>query len=171
MNGIISGKAFVYGSNVDTDQIYPGRFLDLTDPADTARHAMEGVDADFAGSCSPGDIIVADRNFGCGSSREHAVVCLKAAGVGALAAASFGRIFYRNAFNLGLPALICPGIAALVRRGDELLIDLGRSLLRNLSSGEERAFDPVSPYAAEMLRAGGIKPLLKERYGNARPLS
>jgi 3-isopropylmalate dehydratase small subunit len=111
--------------------------------------------------------IAVDKGF----SRPGALVVMTdshATAHGALVAASFGRIFHRNAFNLGLPALICPGIAALVRRGDEPAIDSGRSLLGNLTRGREHAFEPVSPYGMEMLRAGGIKPLLKQRYGNAR---
>jgi len=161
MQSTISGKAFVYGANVDTDQIYPGRFLDLTDVEDVAKHAMKGIDPDFASALEPGDIIVAATNFGCGSSREHAVVTLKHAGVGAVLAESFGRIFYRNGINLGLPLLICPGVAPKVKRGDRLQVDLNASMVHNATTGESYPLEPVSEYARHILDAGGIKPLLR----------
>lgn len=162
----ITGKAFVYGKNVDTDQIYPGRYLDLTDPPDVAKHAMEGgADRDFAQDFKKGDIIVADTNFGCGSSREHAVITLKAVGVGAVLAASFARIFYRNGINLGLPLLVCPGIAAKVSRDDKLSIDMDTSTVRNETKNETYSLEPVSDYARNILDSGGIKPLLKAGVG------
>ena len=111
---ILKGKAFVYGPNIDTDQIYPGRFLDLTDPDQVGKHALEGADPNFVKEVQPGDLIVAATNFGCGSSREHAAVTLKAAGVGAILADSYGRIFYRNAINLGVPLIVCPGISRFI---------------------------------------------------------
>lgn len=107
MNGVIRGTAFVYGANIDTDQIYPGGYLDLTDPEVVAQHAMERVDPDFVKEVKPGDMIVAGANFGCGSSREHAAVTLKASGIAVVLAESFARIFYRNAINLGLPRSSC----------------------------------------------------------------
>ncbi|CAK7004839.1 MAG: 2,3-dimethylmalate dehydratase small subunit [Desulfovibrio sp.] len=160
-----TGKAFVFGKNIDTDQIYPGRYLDLTDAPDVARHAMEGAsDPDFGKDFKAGDIIVADTNFGCGSSREHAVITLKAAGVAAVLADSFGRIFYRNGINLGVPLLVAPGIAGKVSRGDELEIDLERSVVANKTKGETYPLEPVTEYAKNILEAGGIKPLLKAEY-------
>ena len=162
-----TGKAFVYGKNIDTDQIYPGRYLDVTDPPEVAKHAMEGAsDPDFAKDFTSGDIIVADTNFGCGSSREHAAVTLKAAGVSAVLAESFARIFYRNGINLGVPLLVSPGIAARVSRGDELEVDLEKSEVRNITRGETYAIEPVTEYARNILDAGGIKPLLKAQYGS-----
>lgn len=160
-----TGKAFVFGKNIDTDQIYPGRYLDLTDPPDVAKHAMEGAsDPNFANDFTEGDIIVADTNFGCGSSREHAVITLKSAGVAAVLADSFGRIFYRNGINLGVPLLVAPGIAGKVSRGDELEINLEKSEVRNTTKNETYSIDPVTEYAKHILEAGGIKPLLKAEY-------
>lgn len=158
----ITGKAFVFGKNIDTDQIYPGRYLDLTDAPDVAKHAMEGAsDPDFAKDFVSGDIIVAASNFGCGSSREHAVITLKAAGAGAVLAESFARIFYRNGINLGLPLLVCPGIGGKVGRGDHLSIDMETAVVRNETKNETYTLEPVSEYALHILEAGGIKPLLK----------
>lgn len=165
MQSTFTGKAFVYGKNIDTDQIYPGRYLDLTDPPDVAKHAMEGADPDFAAAFRPGDIIVAGTNFGCGSSREHAAVTIAAAGVSAVVAESFARIFYRNGINLGIPLLVSPGIAAKVARGDELEVDLDAGLIRNRTRGESYPMEPVTEYARTILEAGGIKPLLKARFG------
>jgi 3-isopropylmalate/(R)-2-methylmalate dehydratase small subunit len=168
MQTIFTGKAFIFGKNVDTDQIYPGRYLDLTDPPDVAQHAMEGAsDPDFHKNFTPGDILVADTNFGCGSSREHAVVTLKALGVSAVLADSFARIFYRNGINLGLPLLVSPGISRKVARGDALEVDLDRSEVRNRTRKEIYRLEPVSEYARGILEAGGIKPLLKAEFGGA----
>lgn len=161
---IIKGKAFVYGANIDTDQIYPGRFLDLVAPEDIAKHAMEGVDPTFGGEFKPGDIIVAATNFGCGSSREHAVITLKGVGIGAILAESFGRIFYRNAINLGIPVLICPGIANVVSRGDSLTVDIKSGTVVNETTGETATAQPLSDYIINILASGGIKPLIKSKY-------
>ena len=157
----IEGKAFVYGANVDTDQIYPGRFLELLEEQDVALHAMEGIDPEFIKNFKHGDIIVASTNFGCGSSREQAAAALKTVGVGAIVAESFARIFYRNAVNLGILALVCRGLKA--GRGDLLSIDLAASTLTNMSEGSKYAVEPLSSYALEILEAGGIKNLLKKR--------
>jgi len=165
MQTTITGKAFVYGANVDTDQIYPGRYLDLTDPEAVAGHALEGADPAFARQCAPGDLIVAGTNFGCGSSREHAVVTLKAAGVGAVLAASFGRIFFRNAINLGLPALVCPGLAAATGRGDLLEVDIASGRVVNTTRGTTHQADPLSEYVMNILRNGGIKPMIRASLG------
>ncbi len=165
MEKIVRGKVFVYGANIDTDQIYPGRYLDLTDPDAVGKHAMEGADPGFVKECRPGDIIVASTNFGCGSSREHAVVTLKAAGVGAILADSFGRIFYRNAINLGIPLLVCPGIRGMVKKGDVVTIDLTSGQVTNETSGVGVKAEPLSGYVMNILASGGIKPLIKQQYG------
>jgi len=163
----LTGTAFVFGKNIDTDQIYPGRYLDLTDPPDVAAHAMEGAsDPDFHKDFKAGDIIVAGSNFGCGSSREHAVVTLTAVGAAAVLADSFARIFYRNGVNLGLPLLVCPGIREKVRRGDMLTVDLEASIVHNTTTNESYALEPVSDYARRILDAGGIKPLLRAEAAN-----
>ena len=162
MNNLIKGKAFVYGANVDTDQIYPGRFLDQTDPEDVARHAMAGIDPDFVAEVAPGDIIVASTNFGCGSSREHAVVTLKSIGVGAILAVSFGRIFFRNAINLGLPVLVCPDIHRQVSRGDLLQVEVATGRVYNETIGVTMQAEPLSDYILSILASGGIKPMIRQ---------
>lgn len=163
MERVITGKTFVYGQNVDTDQIYPGRFLDLTDPEDVAKHAMEGVDPSFVKEFAEGDIIIASTNFGCGSSREHAVVTLKAIGVGAVLADSFGRIFYRNAINLGIPVMVCPGISDSVKKGDVLSVDIESGQVTNKSTGTALQAQPFSDYTMNILASGGIKPMIKSQ--------
>ena len=162
---VIKGKAFVYGPNIDTDQIYPGRFLELTDAEDVAKHAMEGADPSFRSEFARGDIIVANTNFGCGSSREQAATTLKTVGVGAIVADSFGRIFYRNAINLGIPLIICPNITALVKKGDVLSIDMTAGKIVNETVGQEASFQPLTGYVMTILENGGIKPLIKKEYG------
>jgi 3-isopropylmalate/(R)-2-methylmalate dehydratase small subunit len=163
MEKIIKGRAFVFGANIDTDQIYPGRYLDLTNPEDLIRHAMEGVDINFVKEFSVGDIIIASTNFGCGSSREHAAITLKELGVSVIVAESFARIFYRNCINLGLPLLICPDISRNVSRGDDLEIDIEKSILKNLTNGGEFCLEPISDYAMYILESGGIKEILKKQ--------
>lgn len=165
MQTIIKGKAFVFGANVDTDQIYPGRYLELTDFHEVAAHAMEGIDPHFRQEFQVGDIIVAATNFGCGSSREHAAIALKAIGVGAIVASSFGRIFYRNAINLGLPLIVCPDIHPSVDKGDFLEIDFSSGHILNKTKGLTLQAQPLSPYVLKILTAGGIKPLIKMEYG------
>ncbi len=165
MNTIISGRAFVFGSNIDTDQIYPGRYLDLTDPEDVAKHAMEGADPEFVKQVRSGDLIVAATNFGCGSSREHAAVTLKAAGISCVVAASFARIFYRNAINLGIPLLVCPGIHGKVNPGDRLTVDLTAGKVTNETTGAVLQAEPLSEYVMTILESGGIKPLIRQKYG------
>ena len=169
MDRVIKGKAFVYGDNVDTDQIYPGRYLDLTDPDQVARHVLEGADPDFVREARPGDIIVAGTNFGCGSSREHAAVALKASGIAAVLANSFARIFYRNGINLGLPLLVCPGIAKLVKRSNVLAVDLAGGKVINQTTGTIVAVQPLSPYVLAILENGGIKPMIRRERGLPGP--
>ena len=165
MQKVLKGKAFAYGANIDTDQIYPGRFLDLTDPDQVGKHALEGADPNFVKEVQPGDLVVASTNFGCGSSREHAAVTLKTAGVGAILADSFGRIFYRNAINLGVPLIVCPGISAIVKRGDQLTVDMTTGKVTNETTGATAQAQPLSDYVMNILDSGGIKPLIKKQYG------
>lgn len=165
MNKKIRGRAFVFGPNIDTDQIYPGRYLELTDPADVGKHAMEGADPSFVKEFMPGDIIVAATNFGCGSSREHAAVTLKAVEAGVILAESFGRIFYRNAVNLGIPVLVCPGIRKIVNKGDILQVDLETGRLVNETAGISAQAQPLSEYVMKILESGGIKPLIRSQFG------
>lgn len=158
---VIKGKAFVFGKNIDTDQIYPSRFVECTEIEDIKKYAMFGVDEEFTEKFAAGDIIVADTNFGCGSSREHAAMTLKGVQVGAIIAESFGRIFYRNAINLGIPALTCKGISKAVKNNDELSVDLKNGVIKNITTGEELSVVPMSPYIMNILQSGGIKPMIK----------
>lgn len=162
MQNIIEGKAFVFGANIDTDQIYPGRFLDISDPNEVGKHAMKGADPEFIKNFKKGDIVVAATNFGCGSSREHAVITLKSAGVGAIIADSYGRIFYRNAINLGIPVIVCKDICTRVRAGDELRVDVSSGNIMNITSGEKMIAEPFSEYTMSILSNGGIKSLIKK---------
>jgi 3-isopropylmalate dehydratase small subunit len=156
----IYGKVFKFGDNIDTDQIYPGRYLELTDHQDIAEHVMEGVDPNFVQKVNEGDIVVAGSNFGCGSSREHAVICLKEAGVGAIIAKSFARIFYRNAINMGLPVIEAPGLEIEV--GKELSINLEEGKIIK-ESGEVYDFRSLPENILEIIEAGGVINYNKEQ--------
>jgi 3-isopropylmalate/(R)-2-methylmalate dehydratase small subunit len=158
---IVSGKAWKYGDNVNTDVIFPGKYTyTVTDPAEMAIHALEDLDATFAGSVQPGDIVVAGRNWGCGSSREQAVTCLKAAGVGAVVAASFARIYFRNAVNNGLPAIVCPAAAEAIEPSQPVRIDLANA--RILCPAGEFAFQPFPLSVQCILAEGGLIAYLKK---------
>lgn len=159
------GKAWVVGDEIDTDQIYHGQYLPLTDPQEMAKHALEFVPGkeNFVKEVRPGDILVTGRNFGCGSSREHAVVCLKYAGVACLVAESFSRIFYRNAVNLGYPVLECPGISGLVKEGDEIEVDTASGRVTDLTNGKSLTGVPLSDVEAEISHAGGLLAYLKQQ--------
>lgn len=157
------GKAHLFGKNIDTDQIYPGQYLELVEPEDAARHCLEGADPGFAARVQAGDIVVAGTNFGCGSSREHAAIALKHAGVAAVVAESFARIFYRNAINLALPLLVCKGISTQAADGDTLEIDLGKGTVHNTRTGKTLEGEKLSPYAMNILDKGGIKAIFLEK--------
>jgi len=157
LDKIISGKAHTFGKNIDTDQIYPGRYLELVKPEDIGKHAMEGADPKFLEKYSKGDIIIADKNFGCGSSREHAAITLKTIGVGAVISESFGRIFYRNSINLGLPLMVCQGIKEFVEEGDKLEIDLEEGIVKNITKNKILKGEKLPEFVLEMMEAGGIK--------------
>jgi len=157
----ISGKVFLFGKNIDTDQIYPGRFVQFTDVEDIKKYAMHGADKKFVEKVNNGDIIIAGTNFGCGSSREHAAITLKAVGVGVILAESFGRIFYRNAINLGLPVIICPKISTLIKDGQNLTVDLEKGIVSN-ENGKIVSIEPFSEYVLNILEHGGIKELIKK---------
>ena len=163
MKTTLEGNAFTFGKNLDTDQIYPGQYLELARVEDIKQHAMEGADPDFVKKFKPGDVVVAGTNFGCGSSREHAAIALKAVGASVILAESFARIFYRNAINLGLPLMVSPGITDHVTSGDTLKIDLKEGVVHNRSTGAELKVQPISGYALEILESGGIKPLVKKQ--------
>jgi 3-isopropylmalate dehydratase small subunit len=147
---------FVYGDNVDTDVIIPARYLTTGEPEALAAHCMEDIDPGFAGAVRPGDVVVAGRNFGCGSSREHAPLALKACGVSCVVAASFARIFYRNAVNIGLPILECPQAIEGIRAGDEAEVELEAGRIVNRTTGETWKTVPMPPFVREIVRAGGL---------------
>jgi 3-isopropylmalate/(R)-2-methylmalate dehydratase small subunit len=153
---MIKGKVHKYGSNVDTDVIIPARYLNTTDAAELASHCMEDIDADFTKTVKPGDIMVAEDNFGCGSSREHAPISIKASGIGAVIANTFARIFYRNALNTGLPILECPEAVAGISSGDEVEIDLASGKITNVTTGKSYQAKPFPPFMRELIEVGGL---------------
>jgi 3-isopropylmalate/(R)-2-methylmalate dehydratase small subunit len=160
---IISGKVHKFGSDIDTDAIIPARYLNTFDPRELARHCMEDADPSFPGKVQRGDIIVADQNFGCGSSREHAPIAIKGAGVSCVIAKSFARIFYRNCINIGLPILECSEAVDAVQDGDSLQVDLERGKIINLRSQEEFQAMPFPPFMQEIMDKGGLINYVKER--------
>jgi 3-isopropylmalate/(R)-2-methylmalate dehydratase small subunit len=160
---LISGQVWKYGDNVDTDAIIPARYLNISSPAELAGHCMEDMDAEFAGAVQPGDIVVAGDNFGCGSSREHAPLALRGAGVAGVVAKSFARIFYRNAINVGLPILECPAAVEEAEQGDQLTVDLSAGTITNQRTGHTH---PTSPFPASIMgiiQAGGLVPFTRKR--------
>lgn len=162
-------RAWVFGDNVSTDDIIAGRYLFKRDLTELGRHAMENIRPDFAGSVRRGDVVIAGRNFGCGSSREQAPIALKGAGISAVVAESFARIFYRNAINQGLPAVICKGVRDGFRQGDEVELDLRAGVVRNLSTGRTFRAEPLPDFILEIINAGGLLQYLKKRPDKLRP--
>lgn len=160
---IITGKAWAFGDNVDTDAIIPARHINSRDPKYLAAHCMEDADAQFAGRVNPGDLIVAGKNFGCGSSREHAPIAIKAAGVACVIAHSFARIFYRNAFNMGLPIVECADAAAAIRTGDTVEIDFQQGVVINQSRQLQFEAQAISPFMQKLLQSGGLIPYVREQ--------
>jgi len=163
---IFEGTVHKYGRDVDTDVIIPARYLNTNDPAELGKHAMEDIDAGFVDRVRPGDIIVADENFGCGSSREHAPVAIKVSGVSVVVAASFARIFYRNAINTGLPIVVCPEAAAAARAGDRLKVDLAAGTVENLTQGTKYDAEAFPPFMQELIDRGGLLEYVKTRVGH-----
>jgi 3-isopropylmalate/(R)-2-methylmalate dehydratase small subunit len=159
------GRAFVFGDNIDTDVLAPGHAMKLK-PEAMARFCLEAVDPDFAKTVRPGDVVVAGANFGMGSSREQAAISLKLLGVSAVFATSFARIFYRNAINAGLPALILPE-AGDIAAGDDIAFDLSLGQARNATTGETYAFEPLPPHLRQLIADGGLVPNLMKRFGKA----
>lgn len=156
-------EAWIFGDDVSTDLIIPGRYLVERDPESLAEHAMEGADPEFAEKVNEGDVIVGGKNFGCGSSREHAPIALKAAGISGIIAESFARIFYRNAINQGIPVLTCENISKKFSTGDEIKVDWKKGKIENLSTGESAETQPLPPLLDEIVEAGGILQYLKEK--------
>jgi 3-isopropylmalate/(R)-2-methylmalate dehydratase small subunit len=152
----LKGKVWKFGDNIDTDAIIPARYLNTSDPAELAKHVMEDADRDFPSKVKTGDLIVADSNFGCGSSREHAPIAIKAAGIQAVVAKSFARIFYRNAFNIGLPIFESDDASVKISQGDEIEIDADGGVIKNITKGETYTAKPIPPFMQELISAGGL---------------
>ena len=161
------GKALVVGNNVDTDLIYPGRFLELTDPKEIGSHCLAGISEDISPNFPKGGIVVAGTNFGCGSSREHAPIALINMGASAVLADSFARIFFRNGINLGLPLVVCKGISKHAKNGQTIRLDLAAGTVTIAETGEILPAEALGDKAMEILEAGGIKPLMRKRFGKA----
>lgn len=161
----IKGTAHKYGDHVDTDVIIPARYLNMNTAEELAAHCMEDIDADFTKRVKPGDIIVAGKNFGCGSSREHAPIAIKGAGVSCVIAETFARIFYRNALNIGLPIVECDVAGLGIESGDEIEIDLSGGVVRNVTRGGQANFPPLVGMAQTLVEAGGLKNLVRKRLG------
>jgi 3-isopropylmalate/(R)-2-methylmalate dehydratase small subunit len=159
----LKGKTWKFGNDVDTDAIIPARCLNTTDPNELAAHCMEDADPEFVSRVKPGDIIVAGKNFGCGSSREHAPIAIKAAGVSCVVAHSFARIFYRNAFNVGLPILECPEGAERIQSEDELEIDLNSGVIENRTRNETYRAQAIPPFMQKLIEAGGLIEYVREQ--------
>ncbi|MCD8205728.1 MAG: 3-isopropylmalate dehydratase small subunit [Clostridia bacterium] len=158
----VRGKVFKYGSDVNTDVIIPARYLNSTAGDELAKHCMEDIDPEFVRKVRPGDIIVAEDNFGCGSSREHAPMAIKASGVGLVIANSFARIFYRNSINIGLPILECPEAVKNINPGDTILCDLESGTITNETTGKIFTAQPFPPFIQGIIEAGGLMNYVKK---------
>lgn len=157
------GTAHRYGRDIDTDVIIPARYLTTSDPAELAKHCLEDLDTSFVERVQPGDIIVADENFGCGSSREHAPAAIKASGISCVIAANFARIFYRNAINIGLAILECPAASAEIESGDEVTVDFDTGVITDVTKGTTYQAEPFPPFIKDMIARGGLMASLKAK--------
>ena len=157
-----SGKVYKYGDNVDTDVIIPARYLNAPSPDELAKHCMEDIDATFAQKVQPGDIIVGGANFGCGSSREHAPIAIRACGVSCVIASSFARIFYRNAINIGLPILECPAASEAINEGDVVAINFDTGVITDETTGQTFQAAPFPPFIQKIIKAGGLMKSIQE---------
>ncbi len=156
------GKVFKYGDNIDTDVIIPARYLNSSDPAELASHCMVDIDEEFTSRVKQGDIIVAKKNFGCGSSREHAPVAIKASGISCVIAETFARIFYRNSINIGLPIIECPAAAEEIESGDEVKVDFDTGMIYDLTKGTEYKGQAFPPFMQKIITAGGLVNYINE---------
>ncbi len=157
------GKLYKFGHDVNTDEIIPARYLNTSNAKELAAHVMEDADPTFPQKVKKGDILVAGRNFGCGSSREHAPLAIKTAGVSCVIAESFARIFYRNAFNIGLPILECPQAARAAKTGEQLEVDAGQGLIKNMTTGKSYTAAPIPAFMQELVAAGGLMNYAKKK--------
>lgn len=162
MEAVKNANVFKYGDNVDTDVIIPARYLNTSDEKELAAHCMEDIDGSFVEKVKPGDVIVAEENFGCGSSREHAPIAIKASGVAAVIASSFARIFYRNAINIGLPILECPEAAKEIRSGDVIDIDFDTGTITDATTGKEYHAAPFPAFIQDIVDSGGLIAAVKK---------
>lgn len=156
------GRVHKYGNNVDTDVIIPARYLNTADPKELAFHCMEDIDTDFVKNVKEGDIMVGERNFGCGSSREHAPISIKASGISCVIAASFARIFYRNALNIGLPILECEEASHGISAGDEISVDFDTGIITNITTGKTYQAEPFPPFIQNIIEKGGLLASISE---------
>jgi len=163
---IFQGKVWKFGANIDTDAIIPARYLNTSQAEELAKHCMEDADPTFTSKMSKGDIIVADKNFGCGSSREHAPIAIKTAGISCVIAPTFARIFYRNAVNIGLPILECAEAAEGINEGDTVEVDTDTGAITNLSTGVKFQAVPFPEFMQQIMAVGGLMAYVKERMGN-----
>ena len=159
----VKSTVIKYGDHVDTDVIIPARYLNTTDHKELASHCMEYIDSDFKAKSEKSKIIVAGRNFGCGSSREHAPIAIKASGIQLVIADSFARIFYRNSIDIGLPIIECPAAAAAIRDGDEVEADLDTGIITDVTTGERFTAAPFPPFIQQIIRCGGIAGFVREK--------
>ena len=157
------GTAFKYGDNVDTDVIIPARYLNAPSAEELAKHCMEDIDVDFVKEVKKGDIMVGGENFGCGSSREHAPIAIRASGISCVIAASFARIFYRNAINIGFPILECPEAAARIKKGDAVTVDADKGIIKNETTGEVFHATPFPAFINRIIENGGLLPYLVKK--------
>ena len=157
------GKVFKYGDDVNTDVIIPARYLNTGDPAELASHCMEDIDKEFVKKVEPGDIIVAEDNFGCGSSREHAPIAIKASGISCVIANSFARIFYRNSINIGLPIMECPEAAREIQPGDQVEVDLDSGIVTDVTQGKSWKGQAFPPFMQNIISAGGLIPYINSK--------
>jgi 3-isopropylmalate dehydratase small subunit len=164
---IFEGRIWRFGDDVDTDAIIPARYLNTSDPGELARHVMEDADKEFPAKVRAGDIIVAGKNFGCGSSREHAPIAIKAAGIQAVIARSFARIFYRNSFNIGLPIFESEEASSKIKEGDKVEIDADKGIIKNLTTHEQYTANPIPSFMQELISSGGLIEWTKKRMKGA----
>ena len=156
-----TGNAIKYGDNIDTDVIIPARYLNTTDPKELASHCMEDIDKEFAKRVHTGDVMVGGKNFGCGSSREHAPIAIKESGISCVIAATFARIFYRNAINIGLPIVECPEASEKIQPGDQISVDFDTGVITNLTKGERYQGEPFPAFIQGIISAGGLMNAIK----------
>jgi 3-isopropylmalate/(R)-2-methylmalate dehydratase small subunit len=163
MEHILRGRVHKYGKNVDTDVIIPGKYCNIIDPAELGKHALEGIDPEFTAKMKPGDVIVADSNFGCGSSREVAPIAIKGSGASAVIAKSFARIFYRNALNIGLPIFESSEAVDGIENGDEIELEPSSGVIRNLTKGTQYKAAEFPPFMQQLIDSGGLVPYVEKR--------